>query len=127
MTPNNKACAAIVAVVDDDKDVRDALKSLLRSCGYKPQTYSCALDFLNASDLAETQCLISDIQMPGMNGVEMHTRLLTMGFCIPTIFITAHPAAAPHLNAHTPKFIACLTKPFDPEQLFYHIEVALLG
>lgn len=127
MTPNNKACAAIVAVVDDDKDVRDALKSLLRSCGYKPQTYSCALDFLNASDLAQTQCLISDIQMPVMSGVEMHTRLIAMGFCIPTIFITAHPAAAPQLNAYTPKLIACLSKPFNPEQLFGYIEVALLG
>ena len=85
----------IIAIVDDDDSVRTALESLLRSSGYKVQTYCSALDFLNTNGPAQTHCLISDIQMPGMSGLELHKQLVAMGFHIPTIFITAYPEALP--------------------------------
>ncbi|MGB5829075.1 MAG: response regulator, partial [Pseudomonas mandelii] len=90
------------------------------------RTYSSALAFLDANVSAETHCLVSDIQMPGMSGVEMCERLVSMGFHIPTILITAYPGAAPALSAHNPELIACLSKPCDADRLLSCIEAALL-
>lgn len=118
--------AAIIAIVDDDDSVRNALESLLRSGGYKTRTYSSALEFLSANVSAKTDCLISDIQMPGMSGVEMCEQLVSMGFHIPTILITAYPAAAPPLTAENPELVACLAKPCDGDRLLSCIEGALL-
>jgi len=116
----------IIAIVDDDDSVRTALKSLLRSCGYKVKTYCSALEFLNANAPAQTHCLVSDIQMPGMSGLELHKQLVAMGFHIPTIFITAYPEALPPLSTDTPALIAYLPKPCDANKLLNHIETALL-
>ncbi|WP_448107200.1 response regulator transcription factor [Pseudomonas azerbaijanoccidentalis] len=118
--------ATIIAIVDDDDSVRGALNSLVRSGGYKTRTYCSALEFLDANASTETHCLISDIQMPGMSGVEMLEKLVATGFHIPTIFITAYPAAAPPLGAHTPELVACLPKPCDGDRLLNCIEAALL-
>ncbi|MBZ9780556.1 response regulator [Pseudomonas sp. REP124] len=117
--------AANIAVVDDDDSVRGALESLLRSSGYKTRTYCSALEFLGANALAETDCLVSDIQMPGMSGVEMFEQLIATGIHIPTILITAYPAAAPPPSAHSPELIACLPKPCDADKLLNCIEAAL--
>ncbi|WP_137807955.1 response regulator transcription factor [Pseudomonas sp. G(2018)] len=106
--------------------VRSALESLIRSSGYKTRTYCSALAFLDADVLAETHCLISDIQMPGMSGVEMHEQLVAMGIPIPTIFITACPGAAPSVSAENPGLVACLPKPCDADRLLNCIETALL-
>lgn len=116
----------IIAIVDDDDSVRTALESLLRSSGYKVQTYCSALEFLNTNGPAQTHCLISDIQMPGMSGLELHKQLVAMGFHIPTIFITAYPEAIPPLGTNTPALIACLPKPCDANKLLNYIETALL-
>lgn len=110
-----------IAVVDDDESVRTALDSLLRSSGYNVRTYCSAIEFLDANAPAGTHCLISDIQMPGMGGVELHERLGAMGLRIPTIFITAYP----DLGAHIPRLVACLPKPCDADKLLDCIEVAL--
>ncbi|WP_210644637.1 response regulator [Pseudomonas sp. Tri1] len=110
-----------IAVVDDDESVRTALKSLLRSSGYHVRTYCSAMDFLDANAPADTHCLISDIQMPGMSGLELHEQLGAMGFQIPTIFITAYP----HLGANTPRLVACLPKPCETDRLLNCIEAAL--
>lgn len=110
-----------IAVVDDDESVRTALDSLLRSTGYKVRTYRSAIEFLDANAPVSTHCLISDIQMPGMSGVELHEQLRAMGFRIPTIFITAYP----DLGAHTPGLVACLPKPCDADKLLDCIETAL--
>lgn len=117
---------SIVAIVDDDDSVRSALESLLRSGGYKTRTYSSALEFLSANVSAETHCLVSDIQMPGMSGVEMCEQLVAMGFHIPTILITAYPGAAPALSEDKPELIACLAKPCDGDKLLSCVEAALL-
>lgn len=116
----------IIAIVDDDDSVRTALESLLRSSGYKVQTYCSALEFLNTNGPAQTHCLISDIQMPGMSGLELHKQLVAMGFHIPTIYITAYPEALPPLGTNTPALIACLPKPCDANKLLNYIETALL-
>lgn len=116
----------IIAIVDDDDSVRTALESLLRSSGYKVQTYCSSLEFLNTNGPAQTHCLISDIQMPGMSGLELHKQLVAMGFHIPTIYITAYPEALPPLGTNTPALIACLPKPCDANKLLNYIETALL-
>ncbi|CDF92901.1 MULTISPECIES: response regulator transcription factor [unclassified Pseudomonas] len=114
-----------IAVVDDDESVRAALKSLLRSSGYDVRTYCSALDFLDTAGPAGTNCLVSDIQMPGMSGVELHERLGAMGFRIPTILITAYPGKVSHLGANTPGLVACLPKPCEADRLLECIETAL--
>jgi len=116
---------AIIAIVDDDDAFRTALKTLLRASGYNPQTYSNALEFLDSNAAAETHCLISDIQMPGMSGVEMHRQLVTMGVHIPTIFVTGYPVAASSPGADNPSLIACLPKPCEADALLHCIESAL--
>ncbi|WP_095194291.1 response regulator transcription factor [Pseudomonas sp. Irchel 3A7] len=127
MTQNTQLrSATIIAIVDDDDSVRSALESLIRSSGYKTRTYCSALKFLDANALAETHCLISDIQMPGMSGVEMHEQLVARGIHIPTLFITAYPDAAPPIGADDPGLIACLPKPCDADRLLHCIETALL-
>ncbi|WP_077527031.1 response regulator transcription factor [Metapseudomonas resinovorans] len=113
---------AVIAVVDDDESIRTALESLLRSSGYQARTYSDALEFLDSSGPAEVHCLISDIQMPGMCGVELHEKLIAMGFRIPTIFITAYPGA---IGSDTSGLVACLPKPFEADKLLNCIETAL--
>ncbi|MEZ1314953.1 response regulator [Pseudomonas fluorescens] len=115
----------IVAIVDDDDSVRGALDNLLRSSGYKIKTYSSALAFLETSDPANTHCLISDIQMPGMTGLELHQQLLAMGYHIPTIFITAYPEALPASISESPTLIAYLPKPCETSKLLSCIETAL--
>jgi FixJ family two-component response regulator len=118
--------ATTIAIVDDDDSVRGALESLVRSSGYKTRTYCSALEFLDANATTETDCLVSDIQMPGMSGVEMLEQLVATGYHIPTIFITAYPGAAPPLSAHAPELVACLPKPCDADRLLNCIEAALL-
>lgn len=107
----------VIAVVDDDDSVRAALESLLRASGYRVRSHSSALDFLAAAP-GEVQCLVSDVQMPGMSGLQLHARLIAMGLRIPVLFITAYPEAVP-----AP--LACLPKPFDAERLLACIETAL--
>jgi FixJ family two-component response regulator len=118
--------ATTIAIVDDDDSVRGALESLVRSSGYKTRTYGSALEFLDANASTETHCLVSDIQMPGMTGVEMLEQLIATGYHIPTILITAYPGAAPAPGAHSPELVACLLKPCDADKLLNCIEAALL-
>ncbi|CAI8740457.1 Response regulator receiver protein [Pseudomonas sp. IT-P12] len=115
----------IVAIVDDDDSVRGALENLLRSSGYKIKTYCSALAFLETNDPAHTHCLISDIQMPGMSGLELHQQLIAMGYRIPTIFITAYPEALPPAISDSPTLIAYLPKPCETNKLLSYIETAL--
>jgi FixJ family two-component response regulator len=79
-----------VAVVDDDESVRDSTKALLRSAGYRVSTFDSAEQFLSAGSIAETDCLILDIWMPGMNGLELQRRLNDSGVGLPIIFLSAH-------------------------------------
>lgn len=112
---------ATIAVVDDDESVRTALNSLLRSSGYEVRTYCGAMEFLDSKAPAQTRCLVCDIQMPGMSGIELHRHLVERGWRIPTLFITAYP----QLAANVPGLVACLPKPCDGNNLLACIDVAL--
>src|SRR5262245_51408896 len=81
----------MVSIVDDDASVRDATQELVRSLGYAAATFESAEEFLTSAQVDDTACLITDIQMPGLNGVELQRRLLAEGRRMPIIFITAYP------------------------------------
>lgn len=116
---------AIISIIDDDESVRIALDGLLRSHGYRVKTYASALDFLSSCELENTACLISDIQMPGMTGIQMYDRLSTLGIHPPIIFITGYPGVPPRVSAGTPEPVAFFPKPFDCAELIACIESVL--
>lgn len=116
---------AIISIIDDDESVRIALDGLLRSHGYQVKTYASALDFLSFGELESTACLISDIQMPGMTGIQMYDRLATLGILIPIIFITGYPGVPPRVSVAAPKPVAFFPKPFDCAELIACIESVL--
>lgn len=115
----------IIAVIDDDDAVRAALKSLLKVSGYQAICYSSAIDFLRSHNAETVQCIVSDIQMPGMSGIEMIENLVAQGFQLPVIFISAFAGAATHIRADLPGFIDFLEKPFDADELLARLERAL--
>ena len=82
----------LISIVDEDESVRDATKSLLRSFGYTAQSFGSAEEFLDTARIEETDCLVTDVQMPGLSGVELQDRLLSDGHDVPTIFISAFPS-----------------------------------
>ena len=84
------ASVSIISVVDDDESVRESIQSLLRSVGFAVKAFASAEEFLNSDQLRDTDCLILDVRMPGMNGIELHRHLLASQCEIPIIFITAH-------------------------------------
>ncbi|WP_408597379.1 response regulator transcription factor [Pseudomonas sp. PLMAX] len=116
---------AMIAVVDNDESVRMALDSLLRSSGYTVRTYSRAHEFLISEGPLITTCLISDIQMPEMDGISMYEELATRGMHIPVIFITGNPCAQRQPGSHAMKPIAFFPKPFSSEKLLACIETVL--
>lgn len=117
---------AVIAVVDDDESLRTALEGLLRATGYLALTYGGAREFLDSDGPELAGCLISDIQMPGMCGVELYQALRSRGLELPVIFMTAYPGEKPRISTEMPGVIACLPKPFEADQLLDCIETALL-
>src|SRR6266478_3368128 len=83
--------ALLIAVVEDDWFFRDSMRSLLKSLGYTVEAFSSAADFLASPHLIETACLITDVHMPAMTGIELYRRLIDTGYAIPTILVTAYP------------------------------------
>ena len=81
----------MIAIIDDDESVRDSIRRLLKALGYTAAVFPSAAEFLASPQLAETACLVADVQMPAMTGVELYTHLLKSGRPIPTILITAYP------------------------------------
>jgi FixJ family two-component response regulator len=116
---------AIISVVDNDESVRMALDSLLRSSGYTVRTFAGAHDFLSSDGPWVTSCLISDIQMPDMDGIQMYEELATMGIYIPVIFITGNPDARRPLSNSAREPVAFLPKPFATDKLIDFIDLAL--
>lgn len=114
----------IVAVVDDDESVRTALKELLRSAGLRAQAFASAEDFLKSGQQQHTGCLIADIRMPGMSGLELQARLKAERNRIPTIFITAHGDEKMRLQALRAGAVEFVTKPFDDEALLDTVRAA---
>ena len=117
--------APIISVVDDDELILIALDSLLRSYGYTVKTYASAYAFLQSSGPEQTDCLISDIQMPGMCGVQMYEALAARNTHIPTLFITGKPGLPPAFSARVRKPEGYFSKPFHTDALVACIESAL--
>ncbi len=115
----------LVAIVDDDDSVRGTLKELLRSAGFSSQTFESAEDFLGSGHRQETACLITDIRMPGMSGLELQAKLNAERCKIPTIFITAHGDEEMRLQALRAGAVEFLPKPFDDEALIESVRAAL--
>jgi FixJ family two-component response regulator len=114
-----------IAVVDDDESVREALKSLLRSTGFAAETYASAEEFLHSGGLEDTVCLLLDVRMPGISGVELRRYLELAGHDIPVIFITAHGDDSTRAQALGTNVVGFLTKPFTDEALLEAIGRAL--
>jgi FixJ family two-component response regulator len=108
---------AVIAIVDDDHSVREALTSLVRSLGYAAMAFECAEDLLKSRRRRNVSCVIADVQMPGMTGFELHSRLAASGEPIPTILITAFPDERARERALQAGIICYLTKPFSEDEL----------
>ena len=117
--------SAIISAIDDDELILIALDSLLRSYGYTVKTYASAYAFLQSSGPEQTDCLISDIQMPGMCGVQMYEALAARNTHIPTLFITGKPGLPPAFSARVRKPEGYFSKPFHTDALVACIENAL--
>jgi FixJ family two-component response regulator len=115
----------LLAIVDDDESVRSALQGLMKAAGLPTQTFATAEDFLNSGVQRQTACLIADIRMPGMSGLELQERLNAERCRIPIIFITAHGDAKMRLQAMRAGAVEFLAKPFDDEVLLDSIRAAL--
>ena len=117
--------AKFVAVVDDDEAFRAALQRLLKSAGFSVRSFASAEDFLDCGEQHETGCLIADIRMPGMSGLDLQAKLNAEHCPIPTIFITAHGDENLRLQAMSGGAVKFLAKPFDGAILLESVRVAL--
>ena len=115
----------LVAIVDDDALMRTAVQGLLRSAGWPAQAFTSAEEFLQSGQQRQTACLIADIRMPGMSGLELQARLNAEHCRIPTIFITAHGDAKMRMQALRAGAVEFLAKPFDNEALLESVRAAL--
>ena len=117
--------APVIAIVDDDASFRRATTSFVRSLGYAAAAFASAEAFLQSSSVQDAHCLISDVQMPGMTGIELQDRLLAEGYRLPVIFITAFPEAKARGKALAAGAIGFLDKSFSDEQLISCLNAAL--
>lgn len=115
----------MVAIVDDDELMRSALQGMLKSVGVPSQTFASAEEFLNSGQCQQTACLIADIRMPGMSGLELQAKLNAEHCRIPTIFITAHGDTKMRMQALRAGAVEFLAKPFDDEVLLESVRAAL--
>ena len=115
----------VIAVVDDDEMVRTGLERLLRTSGYPVSAFASAEEFLASGRLQECRCLIADIRMPGMSGLDLQSRLNDDGHAIPIIFITAHGEEKMRIRAMRAGAAAFLAKPFDRAVLLERVRACL--
>jgi len=116
----------LVAVVDDDISVRESLESLIRSVGWEVRLSASAEEFLNSARPRTMDCLVLDVRLPGMSGIELHRRLLAQRCEVPVIFITAHASDnRARAEAVSDWTVAYLAKPFSDEELLDAVHMAL--
>lgn len=115
----------VVSIVDDDESFRAALQRLLRSAGFSVRSFASAEDFLNSGQQQETGCLIADIRMPGMSGLDLQAKLNDDHSPIPIIFISAHGDEKMRLQAMRGGAVKFLAKPFDDAVLLESVRAAL--
>ena len=115
----------LISVVDDDESMREAIRGLMKSLGYTAEAFASAEEFLNSHKAPRTSCLIADVQMPGMTGLELHHHLVSSGKTIPTILITAYPDDSVRERALGDGVVCYLSKPFDESDLLTCIRSSL--
>jgi FixJ family two-component response regulator len=115
----------LVAIVDDDDLMRSALEGLLKAVGLPARAFESAEDFLKSGQQYQTACLIADIRMPGMSGLELQATLNAEHCRIPTIFITAHGDARMRMQALRAGAVEFLAKPFDNDVLLESVRAAM--
>jgi FixJ family two-component response regulator len=115
----------MISIVDDDPSVRVALDGLVRSVGYRVATFASAEEFLQSDQVGETSCLISDVQMPGLDGLELQSALIARGNRTPLIFVTAYRDERVRHRALEAGAAGFLTKPIDETRLIEHLQSAV--
>jgi FixJ family two-component response regulator len=115
----------VISIVDDDESVREAIESLMKSVGYIAKVFPSAGDFLRSGHLNDTGCLILDVQMPGMSGLELQNRLVASKSRVPIIFISAHSDAEARARALEAGAVGFLQKPFSEDALLNAINSSL--
>ena len=115
----------LISVVEDDPFFRESMGRLMRSLGYSVEAFPSAADFLASPHLAETACLIADVHMPAMTGIELYRRLIDGGHAIPTILVTAYPNDMDRARALKDGVVCYLRKPVDEENLIRCLRAAL--
>jgi FixJ family two-component response regulator len=120
------ASPSLISVVDDDESVRESLQSLLRSVGFAVKAFASAEEFLNSNHWGDNDCLILDVRMPRMSGIELHRRLVASDCEVPVIFITAHGSDEEvRSRALNDGAVAYLVKPFSEDALLNAVRTAL--
>src|SRR3954467_4828175 len=117
--------ASFISVVDDDRFNRASMRRLVTSLGYAVEDFASAADFLASPRLVETACLIADIHMPTMTGVELHRHLVDVGYAIPTILVTGQPDNGERARALNDGVVCYLGKPINEERLVRCLHLAL--
>jgi len=115
----------LISVVEDDPFFRDSMGRLMRSLGYAVEAFPSAADFLASPRLAETTCLITDVHMPAMTGVELYRHLVESGHAIPTILVTGYPNDVDRARALNDGVVCYLRKPVDEQSLIQCLRAAL--
>jgi FixJ family two-component response regulator len=115
----------MISIVDDDEAVREATKGLVRSLGYRASTFSSAEEFLKSEHLSDTSCLITDIHMPGLSGLELQSLLISSGHRVPIIFITAFPEDGVRARAMKAGAVGFMSKPYNEAHLIGCLNRAL--
>jgi FixJ family two-component response regulator len=116
---------ALISIVDDDESVREAIKGLMSALGFTAEAFASGEEFLKSAHVHGTACLIVDMQMPGMTGLELHARLVASGRAIRTILITAYPDSRGRARALDAGITCYLTKPFSEDALLDCIRFVL--
>lgn len=107
----------LISIVEDNQPFRESMRKLMTALGYTVEAFPSAADFLASPLLAETACLVSDVQMPEMTGVELHRHLIDAGHAIPTILVTAYPDETVGKRALKDGVVCYLPKPVDDDHL----------
>ena len=103
----------LISIVEDDHPFRESMRKLMTALGYTVEAFPSAADFLASPLLAATACLVTDVHMPGMTGVELHRHLIDAGYAIPTILVTAYPDDVGRRRAMKDGVVCYLRKPVD--------------
>jgi FixJ family two-component response regulator len=115
----------LISIVEDDRFFRDSMGRLMRSLGYTVKAFPSAADFLASPSLVETTCLIADVHMPAMTGIELYRHLIETGRAIPTILVTAYPNDVDKARALNDGIICYLRKPVDEQNLVQCLRAVL--